>query len=188
VGIGLLESVPSYMNFPSDDPLYQGNQWNEQVQNPVLAAADVVLALRFPSFGEMSGALVRAMGVGRPVLVTDGTPPADVGQALITEIDRIRREGISEAELVKAKAQLRARLVFDNDSVTNIAHQLGYFETIASVDLFTALPARIAAATVEQASAAAAAVFVPSNRTIGLFVPTEVGNGKSEVGSQKSDQ
>ncbi len=119
---------------------------------------------------------------------TDGTPPADVGQALIEEIDRIRREGISEAELAKAKAQLRARLVFDNDSVTNIAHQLGYFETIASVDLFTALPARIAAATVEQASAAAAAVFVPSNRTIGLFVPTEVGNGKSEVGSQKSDQ
>jgi glycosyltransferase involved in cell wall biosynthesis len=42
-----------------------------------LVAADVVLALRFPSFGEMSGALVRAMGVGRPVLVTDGTPPAD---------------------------------------------------------------------------------------------------------------
>jgi hypothetical protein len=30
--------------------------------------------------------------------------------------------------------------VFDNDSVTNIAHQIGY-ETIASVDLFTASPA-----------------------------------------------
>jgi glycosyltransferase involved in cell wall biosynthesis len=42
-----------------------------------LVAADVVLALRFPSFGEMSGALVRAMGVGRPVLVTAGTPPAE---------------------------------------------------------------------------------------------------------------
>ena len=41
----------------------------------------------------------------------------------------------------KAKAQLKARLVFDNDSVTNIAHQLGYFETIASVDVFAAIPA-----------------------------------------------
>ena len=39
--------------------------------------------------------------------------------------------------------------MFDNDSVTNIAHQLGYFETIASVDVFTALPARIAAVTLE---------------------------------------
>ena len=42
-----------------------------------LCAADVVLGLRFPSHGEMSGALVRALGVGRPVLVTAGTPAAD---------------------------------------------------------------------------------------------------------------
>src|SRR5262249_49282805 len=35
-----------------------------------LVAADVVLALRFPTYGEISGALVRALGVGRPVLVT----------------------------------------------------------------------------------------------------------------------
>lgn len=42
-----------------------------------LAAADVVLALRFPSHGEMSGALVRALGVGRAVIVTAGTPAAD---------------------------------------------------------------------------------------------------------------
>ena len=42
-----------------------------------LCAADVVLALRFPSYGEMSGALVRALGVGRPALVTAGTPAAE---------------------------------------------------------------------------------------------------------------
>jgi glycosyltransferase involved in cell wall biosynthesis len=41
-----------------------------------MVAADIVLALRFPTYGEMSGALVRAMGVGRPVLVTAGTPAA----------------------------------------------------------------------------------------------------------------
>lgn len=42
-----------------------------------IAAADVVLSLRFPSHGEMSGALVRALGVGRPALVTAGTPAAE---------------------------------------------------------------------------------------------------------------
>lgn len=42
-----------------------------------LAAADVVLALRFPSHGEMSGAVLRALGVGRPVLVSAGTPLAE---------------------------------------------------------------------------------------------------------------
>jgi zinc protease len=105
---------------------------------------------------------------------TDGTSPQEVGGVLLDEIDRVRREGITEAELAKAKAQLRARLVFDNDSVTNIAHQLGYFETIASVDLVAALPQAIAAATVEQ-TAAAAAVFAHSNRTVGWLEPTAVG-------------
>ena len=42
-----------------------------------LCAADVVLSLRFPTHGEISGALVRALGVGRPVLVTAGTPAGD---------------------------------------------------------------------------------------------------------------
>jgi acetolactate synthase I/II/III large subunit len=45
LGMGVLESVPSAMNFPHSDPLYQGNQWNEPTQNPVLAAADAVLVL-----------------------------------------------------------------------------------------------------------------------------------------------
>jgi acetolactate synthase-1/2/3 large subunit len=44
-GVGVLESAPSYMNFPSDHPMYQGNYGNEQRQNPVLNEADVVLLL-----------------------------------------------------------------------------------------------------------------------------------------------
>jgi acetolactate synthase I/II/III large subunit len=45
LGIGVLESVPSAMNFPHDNPLYQGNQWNHPQQNPVLAEADVILVI-----------------------------------------------------------------------------------------------------------------------------------------------
>ncbi|WP_048863000.1 acetolactate synthase, partial [Acidisphaera rubrifaciens] len=44
-GIGVLESVPSHVNFPHDDPLYQGNQWNHPAQNAALASADVVLVI-----------------------------------------------------------------------------------------------------------------------------------------------
>src|SRR5262249_7875783 len=36
LGIGVLESVPSHVNFPTDDPLYQGSQWNAQRPNPIL--------------------------------------------------------------------------------------------------------------------------------------------------------
>jgi len=45
LGAGVLESAPSYMNFPHDNPLYQGCQWNEPHQNEALAEADVVLVL-----------------------------------------------------------------------------------------------------------------------------------------------
>lgn len=45
LAIGVLESVPNYMNFPHDHDLYLGNQWNQPFQNPVLADADVVLVL-----------------------------------------------------------------------------------------------------------------------------------------------
>jgi acetolactate synthase-1/2/3 large subunit len=45
LGVGVLESVPSYLNFPSDHPCYVGQQGNEHMQNPSLAEADLVLVL-----------------------------------------------------------------------------------------------------------------------------------------------
>ncbi|EGX99485.1 acetolactate synthase [Nitrospirillum viridazoti Y2] len=45
LGVGLLESVPSYVNFPHNHPMYLGNQWNNAHQNPALAEADVVLVI-----------------------------------------------------------------------------------------------------------------------------------------------
>lgn len=44
-GIGVLESVPSAMNFPPDHPMHQGIHWNQKAQNAALAAADVVLVM-----------------------------------------------------------------------------------------------------------------------------------------------
>ncbi|HMF97154.1 MAG TPA: pitrilysin family protein [Vicinamibacterales bacterium] len=108
------------------------------------------------------------------VTATAQTPLASVESALLEELDHVCREGITPAELAKAKAQLRARLVFDSDSVTNIAHQLGYFETIASVDTFVEAPSRIAAVTADQVGEAARRLLVPSNRTVGYFDPIPV--------------
>lgn len=45
LGIAVLESVPNAVNLPHDDPMYQGCQWNEPRQNPLLAAADVVVVI-----------------------------------------------------------------------------------------------------------------------------------------------
>jgi zinc protease len=108
------------------------------------------------------------------VTATEGTPLATVESALLAELDEVVAQGITPAELTKAKAQLKARLVFDNDSVTNIAHQLGYFETIASVDVLSDLQPRIAAVTLDEVAAAARSVFSPSNSTVGWFDPLPV--------------
>ena len=103
--------------------------------------------------------------------MADGVAIAAAESALLEELDRVRLQGVTEPELVKAKAQLHARLVFDGDSVTNIAHQLGYFETIGAADLLATLPSRIVAVTSEQVARAAREVLAPSNRTIGWFEP-----------------
>jgi glycosyltransferase involved in cell wall biosynthesis len=59
-----------------------------------LAAADVVLALRFPSHGEMSAALVRAMGLGRACLVSAETPAAlEFPEGVVAPVDPGPLEG-----------------------------------------------------------------------------------------------
>lgn len=112
------------------------------------------------------------------VTATEGTPLAAVESVLLEELDRVAREGISAGELEKAKAQLRARFVFDVDSITNLAHQLGYFETIGGVDQYLTLPSRIAAVTAGEVGAAAASMLRRSNLTAGWFEPLPVAGAR----------
>lgn len=44
-GAGVLESVPTWQNFPHSNLLYLGNQWNDPHQNEALALADLVLVM-----------------------------------------------------------------------------------------------------------------------------------------------
>jgi len=106
------------------------------------------------------------------VTATDGVPLDVVEEAALAEIDAVRRDGITPSELARAIHQLRARLVFESDSVTNIAHQLGYFATIADIDVYRTMWPSIAAVTLEDVGRVAARCFKASNRTVGWFQPT----------------
>lgn len=108
------------------------------------------------------------------ITATDGTPLRAVEDAVLGEIERVRAEGVTAQEVERAKTQLRARLVFENDSITNIAHQLGYFETIGSWQMVDTLRARIDAVTVEQVISAGSARLAATNRTVGWFEPRPV--------------
>lgn len=105
--------------------------------------------------------------------VTDGISRTALEEAALAAIERVRSEGVTEAEVDRAKRQLRARLVFENDSVTNIAHQVGYFETVVGPGFLDRIGPSVAAVTSEQVAGAARKYLAGDQRTIGWFRPLE---------------
>ena len=103
-------------------------------------------------------------------VATAGTPLDTLENALLAELENIREQGITPFELARAKAQLKAKFVFDDDSVSNIAHQIGYFETIGAGEILRTLPWHVDRVTIEQV-ADATKLLAASNRTIGWFDP-----------------
>jgi zinc protease len=108
---------------------------------------------------------------GLSATANDGVPLSEVEAAFDSAVEDVRRDGVTEQEVERARRQLRARLVFEKDSVTNIAHQLGYFQTVASLDILGALASGITAVTADQVADAARRRLTRTGRTIGWFQP-----------------
>jgi glycosyltransferase involved in cell wall biosynthesis len=71
-----------------------------------LIAADLVLALRHPSRGEMSAVLLRALALGRPTLVTAGTAAArEFPEGVVIPIDPGRLEEVDLTAKIDALAR-----------------------------------------------------------------------------------
>jgi zinc protease len=125
----------------------------------------------------VSGAL---LPTAQPFLYTlsltamEGAPLDALEAAVLEEVDRVATAGVSEEEANRARRQLKARIVFETDSVTNIAHQLGYFETVTGPGFFQTLRDRIDAVTADDVSRVARARLARSNCTIGWFKPVGV--------------
>jgi glycosyltransferase involved in cell wall biosynthesis len=110
-----------------------------------LVAADVLLALRYPSRGEMSGALVRSLGIGRPVLVTAGTPaadefpegivvPVDPGPAESAELEAVLDRLLGDAVLRETIGRLAREHVRGTcDPETTVAELAAFLAHVAGV-------------------------------------------------------
>jgi zinc protease len=107
------------------------------------------------------------------VTVNERATLRDAEEAALDAVAEVRDRGVSEGELVKAANQLRARLVFDDDSVTHIAHQLGYFDTIGGAQRYEAVLPGIRGVTLEDVGRVARRYLDPSTRTVGWFEPTQ---------------
>jgi zinc protease len=103
------------------------------------------------------------------VVPTAGTSLDTAESALFAELETVRHGGIGEAELQRAQTQLKARFVFDDDSVSNVAHQIGYFETLGAGEVLRTMSDRVDRVTIEEVNTAATRLLQPSNRTVGWF-------------------
>jgi zinc protease len=101
---------------------------------------------------------------------TEGVTLATLESAALEAIESARN-GVSDEEVARAKRQLRARLVFENDSVTNVAHQLGYFETVVGPGFYPELQGRIDGVSTDQVREVATKRLSKHSRTIGWFDP-----------------
>ncbi len=124
----------------------------------------------------VSGAL---LPTAQPFLYTisltamEGVSLSTLEAATTQLLDALTANGVAEQEVARARRQLRARFVFETDSVTNIAHQLGYFETVAGPGFLAGLRAHIDAVTVDQISDVARRLLTRTARTTGWYQPVE---------------
>jgi zinc protease len=106
------------------------------------------------------------------ITAAEGARLEDVERAAAAALQEVVERGVTDEEVARAKRQLHARMVFEGDSVTNIAHQAGYFFTLGALEAFDDLPRRIAAVTPDDVDRVARIYLTPRTRTVGWFRPT----------------
>ncbi|MBI5666942.1 MAG: insulinase family protein [Chloroflexi bacterium] len=94
------------------------------------------------------------------------------------EIERLRNEPISQAELDKAKKQARALFAYSTERVTAQAFWLAFAENFESYTWFEHYVPRLEAVTIQDVQDVAQRYLRPQNRTVGWFIPT--GNGATD--------
>ena len=130
------------------DAVLTGAKGDEHlVQLPRHAAAAPGPALYRPGRAWPRVVRIRCAAARRPqpflytlsLTAMEGVAAADARDSatLRRRSSALREHGVTEEEVDAREAPAPRRLVFENDSVTNIAHQLGYFETVTGPGVLT---------------------------------------------------
>jgi zinc protease len=101
-----------------------------------------------------------------------GTTAEQLEAALQEEVERVKNAPVTADELARAKSQVEADFVFQADSVTAQARQLGYWAMVDDWRYLTTYLDRIRAVTPETIQEVARKYLLRDGSTVGLFVPT----------------
>ncbi|AOY98573.1 peptidase M16 [Cupriavidus sp. USMAHM13] len=124
---------------------------------------------------------------GESLFVLDGTPAKghtteEIQRALIEQVQRIAKSGVSPEELKRVKAQVVAGQIYKRDSVAGQGMEIGVAEMsgLSWRDLDRMLE-RIKAVTPEQVQAVAAKYFSDDNLTAATLLPQPIDPNKPKV-------
>src|SRR5262249_47862158 len=105
--------------------------------------------------------------------VRPGVAPDSVESVIRGEIARVARDGVTQAEVEKARTQIEAEVIFDRDSTDQVAASLSEAIAAADWEWYANYPAAIARVTAEDVARVARTYLVDDGLTAGVFLPKE---------------
>ncbi len=111
------------------------------------------------------------------VAVPDKTP-SELEEALYEEIEKIKKDNPSENEVQKAKNQIEASFIMEQDSIYMQAMKYGLFEILGDWRLVDKYLEGIRSVSAEDITRVAKKYFNEDNRTTGILMPTKKVNSE----------
>ena len=103
------------------------------------------------------------------VFVLPGRDPYEIVDVVHNELRSIMRNGITEAELEKARKQARAMFAYSCENITNQAYWLGYSSMFADPSWYTNYLDNLDRVRAEDISLFAQKYFQPGNCLTGVY-------------------
>ncbi len=100
-----------------------------------------------------------------------GRTPETLEKVLLEEMELLKQEPVTDEELNRAKNQIEAEFVFQQDSIHRRASLLARFETVGGYALEDRFVARIRAVTAADIQRVARTWFPTDKKTVGVLLP-----------------
>jgi zinc protease len=100
-----------------------------------------------------------------------GQTPETLEKALLEEMEKFRNEPVTAEELARARNQIEAQFVFQQDSVYRRASLLARFETIGGYRLLDSYVDLIRSVTAADVQRVARTYFPPDRKNVGVLLP-----------------
>ncbi|MBD0324804.1 MAG: insulinase family protein, partial [Pyrinomonadaceae bacterium] len=119
--------------------------------------------------------------------VSPNVEPKRVEEVILSEFARVAEQGLTNAEVEKARQQIIAQVAFSRDGTSEVASQLSEAEAVADWRFFSRYEENIRKVTQADVQRVARTYFTEDNRTVGHFIPKQAGGGSKGNGAKPSE-